>query len=412
MKYPRIRNLREDNDLTQQQIADMLYINRRTYAAYENGINSMTPETLCKIADIFHTSVDWLLGRTDEFAPYPKADKALLPRPQRTGEIFLFLVIECAECLVSHIDVELRYLLERRVHGEHGHADIDNVYAEMCDILGNRSAAALVDLAELAYLPDDIILIKELSELADELGVGIRGVGLAARAGILCDNDSPVYERGVELVMDGLECGVNSRIDIRRKALGRSENISALESLSLCEILNKELKICGGKACIADGAYLLLVGQHGDSRVARGRAVESRHERGISADPVVVAVAADKAAVKADIRDSRCGHELKLRGEEIRLRDSVFSLRSFIILSFTRSLPSSLLKGRLPTRMLSSSPFMTWEALRSPMVLSRCGSRSVMTNCGSPSLSPIDTVSFSPSALTITPWSESGTVGH
>lgn len=72
MKYPRIRNLREDNDLTQQQIADMLYINRRTYAAYENGINSMTPEMLCKIADIYHTSVDWLLGRTDEFEPYPE----------------------------------------------------------------------------------------------------------------------------------------------------------------------------------------------------------------------------------------------------------------------------------------------------------------------------------------------------
>ena len=72
MKYPRIRNLREDNDLTQQQIADMLYINRRTYAAYENGINSMTPETLCKIADIYHTSADWLLGRTDELEPYPE----------------------------------------------------------------------------------------------------------------------------------------------------------------------------------------------------------------------------------------------------------------------------------------------------------------------------------------------------
>ena len=72
MKHPRIRNLREDNDLTQQQIADMLYINRRTYAAYENRINSMTPETLCKIADIYHTSVDWLPGRTDEFEPYPE----------------------------------------------------------------------------------------------------------------------------------------------------------------------------------------------------------------------------------------------------------------------------------------------------------------------------------------------------
>ena len=38
--YQRIRDLREDNDLTQQQIADMLYINRRTYAAYENGIKN------------------------------------------------------------------------------------------------------------------------------------------------------------------------------------------------------------------------------------------------------------------------------------------------------------------------------------------------------------------------------------
>ena len=32
----------------------------------------MTPETLCKIADIYHTGVDWLLGRTDEFEPYPE----------------------------------------------------------------------------------------------------------------------------------------------------------------------------------------------------------------------------------------------------------------------------------------------------------------------------------------------------
>lgn len=71
MKYERIRNLREDNDFTQQQIADMLFINRRTYAAYENGINSMTPETLGKIADIYGTSVDYILERTDVFEPYP-----------------------------------------------------------------------------------------------------------------------------------------------------------------------------------------------------------------------------------------------------------------------------------------------------------------------------------------------------
>lgn len=73
MLYKRIRDLREDRDKTQQEIADLLFINRRTYAAYENGVNSMTPETLCKIAEIYDTSVDYLLGRTDVFEPYPKS---------------------------------------------------------------------------------------------------------------------------------------------------------------------------------------------------------------------------------------------------------------------------------------------------------------------------------------------------
>lgn len=77
MKYKRIRDLREDKDWTQQKIADMLFINRRTYAAYENGINSMTPETLIKLAGIHNVSIDYLLELTDEKTPYPKnnADK-------------------------------------------------------------------------------------------------------------------------------------------------------------------------------------------------------------------------------------------------------------------------------------------------------------------------------------------------
>ncbi len=72
MIYKRIRDLREDKDWTQQQIADMLFINRRTYAAYENGVNSMTPETLIKIAKIHNVSVDYLLDLTDYPRPYEK----------------------------------------------------------------------------------------------------------------------------------------------------------------------------------------------------------------------------------------------------------------------------------------------------------------------------------------------------
>ncbi len=71
MIYKRIRDLREDNDLTQQNLADELHINRRTYSAYENGINSMTPETLIKIAKFYNVSVDYLLGLTDIDKPYP-----------------------------------------------------------------------------------------------------------------------------------------------------------------------------------------------------------------------------------------------------------------------------------------------------------------------------------------------------
>lgn len=72
MIYKRLRDLREDKDWTQQQIADMLFINRRTYSAYENGVNSMTPETLIKIAKIHNVSVDYILELTDNPIPYKK----------------------------------------------------------------------------------------------------------------------------------------------------------------------------------------------------------------------------------------------------------------------------------------------------------------------------------------------------
>ncbi len=72
MIYEKIRNLRQDNDWTQQKVADMLFINRRTYSAYENGVNAMSPEILIKLANIHNTSIDYLLGLTDEKAPYKR----------------------------------------------------------------------------------------------------------------------------------------------------------------------------------------------------------------------------------------------------------------------------------------------------------------------------------------------------
>lgn len=72
MTYERIRNLREDSDFTQKQMADKLFISGSTYANYESGIREIPKAIFGSIADIHNTSVDYLMGRTDEKKQYPK----------------------------------------------------------------------------------------------------------------------------------------------------------------------------------------------------------------------------------------------------------------------------------------------------------------------------------------------------
>ena len=66
MKYQRIRDLREDSDLTQTQIGEKLNIPQRTYAYHESGDRTIPPEILIALADFCNTSVDYILGRTDK----------------------------------------------------------------------------------------------------------------------------------------------------------------------------------------------------------------------------------------------------------------------------------------------------------------------------------------------------------
>lgn len=73
--YKRVRDIREDSDMTQAQVADLIFVNLRTYSCYETGAHMMPPEVLGRLADAFDTSVDYLMGRTDEKMPYPKPKK-------------------------------------------------------------------------------------------------------------------------------------------------------------------------------------------------------------------------------------------------------------------------------------------------------------------------------------------------
>lgn len=73
--YERIRNLREDKDMTQVQMAAYLSIHQTTYSDYEIGKLNIPVQVLIKLADLFETSIDYLLNRTDELAPYSKSTK-------------------------------------------------------------------------------------------------------------------------------------------------------------------------------------------------------------------------------------------------------------------------------------------------------------------------------------------------
>ena len=66
MKYQRIRDLREDADLTQRQVGEAINVPQRTYAYYESGQRMLPPQVLCALADFYHVSVDYLLGRTEK----------------------------------------------------------------------------------------------------------------------------------------------------------------------------------------------------------------------------------------------------------------------------------------------------------------------------------------------------------
>jgi len=69
LKFARLKDLREDNNLTQQQVSDLLGIQQTVYSRYERGAQDIPVRHLLVLADYYHTSIDYLLGRTNNPAP-------------------------------------------------------------------------------------------------------------------------------------------------------------------------------------------------------------------------------------------------------------------------------------------------------------------------------------------------------
>jgi transcriptional regulator with XRE-family HTH domain len=72
MRLKRIRDLREDHDLTQEELSKMLNITQRTYSYYETGGRSVPIDIICDLANIYHTSADYILDLTDNKNHYDR----------------------------------------------------------------------------------------------------------------------------------------------------------------------------------------------------------------------------------------------------------------------------------------------------------------------------------------------------
>lgn len=65
MKFQRIQDLRTDADMSQKQISEVLHISQRSYSHYETGSRNIPIEMLIRLANYYETSIDYLVGRTD-----------------------------------------------------------------------------------------------------------------------------------------------------------------------------------------------------------------------------------------------------------------------------------------------------------------------------------------------------------
>lgn len=70
--FQRIRNLREDNDLTQEQLAKLLNVSQATYSRYEQGELDIPVQSLIRLAQYYSTSIDYLVNLTNIKVPYSK----------------------------------------------------------------------------------------------------------------------------------------------------------------------------------------------------------------------------------------------------------------------------------------------------------------------------------------------------
>ena len=213
------------------------------------------------------------------------------------------------------------------MHVQDGYAAVHDVHAVEGGDVGDGSAAAGIDLAQLSGLEDNAAVIHDAADPAEVLGVGIVGAGFSAGAGELVEDQAVAQECGVLLLKDAGVERIEARADIRGKHAAGAQAAAQCKLAVLAGAVH-QLRRCvleesGLHAGRADAADLFLVDKQAAGGVLGRAGLQDGFQGGEGADAVIMSVGSDHAAVKAAVAGGPGGNDLELGGEEIILIDAV-----------------------------------------------------------------------------------------
>ena len=177
------------------------------------------------------------------------------------------------------------------MHGKHRHARVHGVDIAVGKIHRHRAAAALIDLAKLAGLPDHARLVEDAADARHQLGCRVRRAGLAARARVLDQRKAAVGLSVVALLRDLREVGVKGVAHVRGQAHRIFIALLRQRVLRAAQIRHEGVERARLHAGHTVRSGLLLIHQQADAGM-RGRALHIQQGgcRGVRAHAVVMAV--------------------------------------------------------------------------------------------------------------------------
>ena len=213
------------------------------------------------------------------------------------------------------------------MHAQHRHTCVDGVNVPLGHELGHGTAAAGIGFPQLRHLPEHIFLVQQAAQLTHHLGAGVRGAGFAAGAGVLAQSHAVVDESGVALVVYIGKVGVVGGGHIGADAEGVGKAVPQQHTLRIAQLSHELIKGGGQHTGHTFGADLLLIRKDTHGGALGGFRVKQASQLRIGAHPVIVTVAGDKAAVKADITGVSGGDSLQLSGDKVLLHHAVLLMQ-------------------------------------------------------------------------------------